>query len=483
MRCTEVRSFILMCRCYFSFRYCFYLSHFVSFAAEPTRAVFSHSPQPHSLLPIPYCYQPTCCHRSVAPFLRVGAARRAYSISSLTGLTNPWQKSNRMRVIESASDIFLSAAADIQLRLPIRSGRNELNPGSNGANTPAAQHQRRSARQEPVPALPDLPVHGREASVSSNSSGYSMDRYSLASSATSPHQPGTNRASPTPLPTLSPSREIHRQLVPIETLNRTRRQWSFESCPGPYPRMGPRSTPLLSHHRCGPVEPPLQGFSQPQRPLPDFASLLPSLTPSNWIGPNAPGRQSAAASPVAASGGRPGVPDNINPRSSPPTRRAPRGHRARRSGKALAKKIRARRNLSREATRILLVWFYEHIAHPYPTEEEKHVLMRQAGLQLSQVSVWSARDIPLAFADRACRSATGSSMPDGGNSPKWTGRPRPRCRCGRLSRFDRHHRTALPRARRQHAKPHGPAVNPDGIHPARLEFFFDWDRFGERNPT
>ena len=299
-----------------------------------------------------------------------------------------------MRVEGSSSDFFLPAAAEIQLRLPIRPGRNGLNPGPSSSNTPVAQHQQRPAQQEPVPVLPDPPMRRREASVSSNSSGYSMDRYSLASSATSPHQPGTNRASPTPLPTLSSSREIHRQLVPMDILNRTRRLWSCHTMPPSctFPRMEPRSNPLSHHHR-GPVEPPLQDFSQQQRQLPEFASMLPSLTPSNWIGPNAPGRQSVPASPVAASGSRPGVPNNINPRSSPPSRPLPKQHRARRSGKAPPKKKKARRNLSREATRILLVWFYDHIAHPYPTEEEKHTLMRRAGLQLSQVSGWSARDI------------------------------------------------------------------------------------------
>lgn len=394
-----------------------------------------------------------------------------------------------MRNIGSSSDPFLPAASEIQFCIPIRGIRSEFNPGPNSTDTPAAQHQQRSDRQEPVPALPDLPVHGRAASVSSNSSGYSMDHNSLTSSATSPHQPGTNRVSPTPLSTRSPSQEIHRQLVPLDTLTRTRRPWSFDSfaspCPS-YPPFGSYSAPP-QHHHCGPVEPPIQGFSQPQRQLPMFDSLLLPLTPSNWIGPNAPGRQSLPASPVAtsgvaasgtaASGGVPGVPENINHQSSPPSPPPPppppppREDRAQRSAKVAAKKRKRRGNLSKEATRILLGWFYDHIAHPYPTEDEKHMLMGQAGLQLSQVSGLGARDVLHAFADRACRSATGSSMPDGGSSLKWTGKPRRRCRCGRLSRSDRCHRTALLTAQSRHAKPHSRAVNPDVVRLARLEFF------------
>lgn len=328
-----------------------------------------------------------------------------------------------MRNIESPLGINFPAASEIQLHLPIRVVRSGFNSGSNGTNPPAAHHRQRSAQQEPVPAISNPPQHGRETSVSSTSSGYSLDRLSLASSATSTHQPGTNRTSPTLVPT-SPRREISRQLVPLETLHRTHsRMWPIDlTLPSPYPSFGPRSA-LSPHHHHGPVEPPLQGFAQPQRPLPEFSSLLPSLTPSNWIGPNAPGRQSVPASPVAASGSVSGVPKMIHPRSSTPRTKE---DRARRSAKMAAKKQKGRRNLSKPATRILLLWFYDHIAHPYPTEDEKHMLMQQAGLQLSQVSGWGAREVHRAFADRACRSVIGSSTPDGGNSRKWTGRPRRR---------------------------------------------------------
>lgn len=38
-------------------------------------------------------------------------------------------------------------------------------------------------------------------------------------------------------------------------------------------------------------------------------------------------------------------------------------------------------------TDILRMWFQDHVAHPYPTEEEKQQLMHSTGLTISQVSV------------------------------------------------------------------------------------------------
>ena len=50
------------------------------------------------------------------------------------------------------------------------------------------------------------------------------------------------------------------------------------------------------------------------------------------------------------------------------------------------KKTRRRGNLPKAVTDTLRVWFTEHIAHPYPTEEEKQILMAKTGLTISQVS-------------------------------------------------------------------------------------------------
>lgn len=45
-----------------------------------------------------------------------------------------------------------------------------------------------------------------------------------------------------------------------------------------------------------------------------------------------------------------------------------------------------RGNLPRYVTDMLKQWFLEHIAHPYPTEQEKNDLCRATGLGMTQVS-------------------------------------------------------------------------------------------------
>ena len=47
---------------------------------------------------------------------------------------------------------------------------------------------------------------------------------------------------------------------------------------------------------------------------------------------------------------------------------------------------RRRGNLPRDTTDLLKQWFAEHLGHPYPTEDEKQLLCRQTGLQMTQVS-------------------------------------------------------------------------------------------------
>ena len=45
-----------------------------------------------------------------------------------------------------------------------------------------------------------------------------------------------------------------------------------------------------------------------------------------------------------------------------------------------------RGNLPRDVTDMLKQWFEDHLAHPYPTEEEKQMLCRRTGLAMTQVS-------------------------------------------------------------------------------------------------
>ncbi|TRX90765.1 hypothetical protein FHL15_008344 [Xylaria flabelliformis] len=52
------------------------------------------------------------------------------------------------------------------------------------------------------------------------------------------------------------------------------------------------------------------------------------------------------------------------------------------------KQRKRRGNLPKETTEILRNWFFTHLAHPYPTEDEKQALMRETNLQMNQISNW-----------------------------------------------------------------------------------------------
>jgi len=47
-----------------------------------------------------------------------------------------------------------------------------------------------------------------------------------------------------------------------------------------------------------------------------------------------------------------------------------------------------RGNLPKSATNILKKWLFDHLFHPYPTEEEKSALAQQTGLTMNQISNW-----------------------------------------------------------------------------------------------
>jgi len=47
-----------------------------------------------------------------------------------------------------------------------------------------------------------------------------------------------------------------------------------------------------------------------------------------------------------------------------------------------------RGNLPKSATNLLKKWLFDHLFHPYPTEEEKSSLSLQTGLSLNQISNW-----------------------------------------------------------------------------------------------
>ena len=77
-----------------------------------------------------------------------------------------------------------------------------------------------------------------------------------------------------------------------------------------------------------------------------------------------------------------------------------------------------RGNLPRDVTDMLKQWYEEHLAHPYPTEEEKQMLCRRTGLAMTQVGtiVRTWREC----ADHVNRSATGLSTLDADGVLNWS---------------------------------------------------------------
>ncbi|MCJ1354481.1 MAG: hypothetical protein MMC33_004470 [Icmadophila ericetorum] len=56
------------------------------------------------------------------------------------------------------------------------------------------------------------------------------------------------------------------------------------------------------------------------------------------------------------------------------------------------KNKRRRGNLPKPVTDILKAWFTDHVSHPYPTEDEKQLLMSKTGLTISQVGeLWHTK--------------------------------------------------------------------------------------------
>ncbi|CAO3701240.1 unnamed protein product [Rhizopus stolonifer] len=52
------------------------------------------------------------------------------------------------------------------------------------------------------------------------------------------------------------------------------------------------------------------------------------------------------------------------------------------------KKKKKRGNLPKDVTAVLKDWLQEHSGHPYPTEEEKKLLVKKTMLSLNQISNW-----------------------------------------------------------------------------------------------
>ena len=83
---------------------------------------------------------------------------------------------------------------------------------------------------------------------------------------------------------------------------------------------------------------------------------------------------------------------------------------------------RRRGNLPRDTTDMLKQWFADHLGHPYPTEDEKQMLCRQTGLQMTQVSLSAKHalsQLTASSVDIIYRSAIGSLTPGVDGSRNW----------------------------------------------------------------
>lgn len=200
-------------------------------------------------------------------------------------------------------------------------------------------------------------------SYSSNSSGFSLfdARVSYASSRTSPFVPGTNRVSPAPSPVGPPPRHEEWQsttLPPIRGSHREEKLY-FPMMLAPTPR---------------------RPSSPPPEPMSERAWLdgctAPAPAPARGV---EPGPCRSGSNRRHAGAGRVGPysldgPHLVSPHHPPSPTAATRPRR--------------RGNLPREVTERLRHWFSTHLAHPYPTEDEKQQLMADTRLTLCQV--WTA---------------------------------------------------------------------------------------------
>jgi hypothetical protein len=163
------------------------------------------------------------------------------------------------------------------------------------------------------------------------------------------------------------------------------------------------ASPGSTSSRSSPALPPVQGMTLPDRTV-EQRNLPPINSYSIGAGAGGESRSSAPISEPRFAGTPPpprytAFPYSGDPRvyegqypPGPPN--MPNGspgyhlHFDALSEYGDGKQKRRRGNLPKQVTDMLRTWFTEHIAHPYPTEEEKHQLMLLTGLTMSQVSYW-----------------------------------------------------------------------------------------------
>ncbi|VDH97915.1 Hypothetical predicted protein [Mytilus galloprovincialis] len=101
--------------------------------------------------------------------------------------------------------------------------------------------------------------------------------------------------------------------------------------------------------------------------------------------------QAAQSNPVQVHGGTPmsqiGV-NSVTPASSAGALSALAGHLSSDDEDGNDKKKSKRGVLPKSATQVMKSWLFQHIVHPYPTEDEKRQIANQTNLTLLQVNNW-----------------------------------------------------------------------------------------------
>ena len=205
-----------------------------------------------------------------------------------------------------------------------------------------------------LPILPGPPARNSDSSLSS---GFSDRRTSLASVTTSTTYPGTRRGSPV-LPSLSRGRTPEHSGYSNGGVS------------------DPRSIPSLYRN----VE--LPSYAHEQGPL--RGGLRPSIESYPSSG------QVYNQTPLADSQYHPvyggGAPRQMSFAERQPAEPSFLRENGQHHYVDSQRHKRRRGNLPKAVTDTLRKWFAEHVANPYPTEDEKQMLMDMTGLTISQVS-------------------------------------------------------------------------------------------------
>ena len=213
-----------------------------------------------------------------------------------------------------------------------------------------------------LPILPGPPDRSRH-STSSASSGFSEARISLASSSTCTSVSGANRESPN-LPQLQGIRTPEKSTFPDKNLPER------QTIPSLF--VGDSRTRMPRYQSVQPQNGAVRSNSDSHQPIDHNYNLAPiEYSPNqNYRDRRTHSNEESHVDYQYSRGDR--------------TRNYPLSFQNTDTGEQRNK--RRRGNLPKHVTDRLRQWFFDHISHPYPSEDEKQELMSTTGLTMNQVS-------------------------------------------------------------------------------------------------